>query len=58
MGRGDRVRHVLNWLNLSTPLGLALAGIGGARLRRGPRRAIQADYYRWTFAHKPAWQQF
>lgn len=47
--RGDTARHVLNWLNLSTPLGLALARAGGARLRRGPRRSILADYYRWTF---------
>lgn len=47
--RGDDVRHLLNWVNLSTPLGLALARVGGARLRRGPRRSILADYYRWTF---------
>lgn len=47
--RGDVVRHLLNWVNLSTPLGLALARAGGARLRRGPRRSILADYYRWTF---------
>ena len=46
---GDRVRHVLNWVNLSTPLGLAVAGAGGARLRRGPRRSYLADHYRWRF---------
>lgn len=46
---GDRVRSVLNWINLSTPLGLALAGLGGARVRRGPRRCYLADRYRWRF---------
>lgn len=46
---GDTARHVLNWVNLSTPLGLLLAGVGGARIRRGPGRSILADYYRWTF---------
>lgn len=47
--RGDTARHLLNWVNLSTPLGLVLAKAGGARFRRGPRRSILADYYRWTF---------
>lgn len=47
--RGDTGRHLLNWVNLSTPLGLLLARAGGARIRRGPRRSILADYYRWTF---------
>ena len=47
--RGDTARHLLNWVNLSTPLGLVLARVGGARFRRGPRRSILADYYRWTF---------
>ncbi|WP_238348208.1 hypothetical protein [Ornithinimicrobium pratense] len=47
--RGDAARHLLNWVNLSTPLGLVLARAGGARLRRGPRRSILADYYRWAF---------
>lgn len=44
-----RVRQVLNWANLSTPLGLIVARVGGARVRRGPSRSILADYYRWTF---------
>jgi hypothetical protein len=46
---GDLVRHVLNWVNLSTPLGLAVARAGGARVRRGPRRCFLADHYRWRF---------
>ena len=44
-----RVRHVLNWVNLSTPLGLVVALVGGARVRRGPELSYLADYYRWTF---------
>ncbi|MGO0578008.1 hypothetical protein [Ornithinimicrobium panacihumi] len=44
-----RLRHRLNWINLSTPLGLLLAKIGGARIRKGPARSYLADYYRWTF---------
>ncbi|MGD8150064.1 hypothetical protein [Ornithinimicrobium sp. Y1694] len=44
-----RRRHWLNWLNLSTPAGLLVAKVGGARIRRGPGRSFLADYYRWTF---------
>ncbi|SOC54944.1 hypothetical protein [Ornithinimicrobium cerasi] len=44
-----RVRHVANWVNLSTPFGLLVARVGGCRLRRGPARSVLADYYRWTF---------
>ena len=47
--RGTRVRHVLNWLNLSTPGGLALAAAGGSRIRRGPACSYLADHYRWRF---------
>lgn len=47
--RGVRARHVLNWINLSTPLGLALARAGGARVRRGPRLLRLAEGYRWSF---------
>lgn len=47
--RFARTRHILNWLNLSTPLGLGIATIGGCRLRKGPGRSFLADYYRWTF---------
>lgn len=46
---GDRLRHVLNWVNLSTPLGLVVAGVGGTRIRRGPRRCFLADHYHWRF---------
>ncbi len=47
--RGVRVRHVANWLNLSTPLGLGIARLGRARVRRGPGRSYLADRYRWSF---------
>jgi hypothetical protein len=47
--RGVRLRNVLNWVNLSTPLGLAIAGVGGCRVRRGPERCFLADRYRWGF---------
>lgn len=40
------VRRAGNWLNLSTPLGLAVAMVGGARLRRGPRGLWLAEGYR------------
>lgn len=48
-GRGVTLRRVLNWVNLSTPLGLAVAKVGGARVRRGPSGSLLADHYRWTF---------
>ncbi|UFU05956.1 hypothetical protein [Ruania halotolerans] len=44
-----RVRHVANWLNLSTPLGLAVAAVGGARRRPGPALLTLAEGYRWRF---------
>lgn len=47
--RRSRVRHALNWVNLSTPLGVGLARAGGARLRRGPDLLLVADHYRWSF---------
>lgn len=43
------VRNAANWVNLSTPLGLLVAGVGGARIRRGPRGLFLADGYRWRF---------
>lgn len=44
-----RVRSIANWLNLSTPLGLAVATCGGATLRPGPNGLRLAEGYRWTF---------
>lgn len=44
-----RARTIANWLNLSTMLGLGVARIGGASIRRGPYRLYLADHYRWDF---------
>jgi hypothetical protein len=44
-----RVRTVLNWLNLSTPLGLAIARIGGASITRRGRGTYLATGYRFGF---------
>ena len=44
-----RVRTVLNWLNLSTPLGLAIAKIGGASILRRGRGTYLATGYRFGF---------
>lgn len=47
--RATWVRHLANWVNLSTPLGLGIATAGGARIRRGPALSLLADHYRWRF---------
>ncbi|MEZ0073515.1 hypothetical protein [Planotetraspora sp. GP83] len=44
-----RARQVINYVNLSTPLGLLIALIGGARPRRGGRGLILAHGYRIPF---------
>jgi hypothetical protein len=44
-----RVRTVVNWLNLSTPLGLLIAWIGGATVARRGRGTYLATGYRWRF---------
>lgn len=44
-----RVRNVGNWANLSTPLGLAIAAVGGSRVMKGPRGLIMAEGYRLPF---------
>lgn len=49
VGPDVRLRNVLNWVNLSTPLGLGIALAGGCRVRRGPERCFLADHYRWSF---------
>lgn len=43
------VRGIGNWLNLSTPTGLAVAALGGARIRRGGRGLWLAEGYRHRF---------
>jgi hypothetical protein len=44
-----RVRQVVNYLNLSTPLGLLISVLGGARRTRGPQGLILAYGYRIGF---------
>jgi hypothetical protein len=44
-----RARQVTNWINLATPLGLAVALAGGARVRRGPHGLLVATGYRRRF---------
>jgi len=46
---GERVRQVVNILNLSTALGLFVALVGGAELSQGPRRTLLATGYRYRF---------
>lgn len=47
--RWTRVRTILNWLNLSTPLGLAVARAGGATIVRRGRGTYLATGYRYGF---------
>jgi hypothetical protein len=44
-----RIRRLGNLVNLSTPLGLALARVGRARVRPGARGLLLADGYRLPF---------
>lgn len=44
-----QVRAVVNWLNLSTILGLAIARTGGATVRRHSRGTWLATDYRYRF---------
>ncbi|HKJ12042.1 MAG TPA: hypothetical protein VJ976_06590 [Ornithinimicrobium sp.] len=48
-GPSVRRRQIANALNLSTVLGLGLAGLGGARLTQGPGGLLLAERYRWSF---------
>lgn len=45
----EQRRRRANWINLSTPLGLLLARLGGAALSAGPQGLILAQGYRWRF---------
>ena len=46
---GLLLRSAGNWLNLSTPLGLAVAGLGRAEVSAGPRGLLLAEGYRLGF---------
>jgi hypothetical protein len=43
------VRFVGNFANLSTPVGLAVAALGGAAIKRGPRGLFLGEGYRFRF---------
>ena len=45
----DRLRQLVNVITLATPVGLLLAAIGRATLRRGPHGTIVAVGYAWSF---------
>ncbi|MCW2831306.1 MAG: hypothetical protein JWP31_1998 [Aeromicrobium sp.] len=47
--RWTRVRTIVNWLNLSTPLGMLVARVGGATLARRGRGTWVATGYRHGF---------
>ena len=49
MRRLHRVRQVVNYVNLSTPAGLLIALLGGARTRRGEHGLLFAHGYRIPF---------
>lgn len=51
---GGRLRAVANWLNLSTPLGLAVARAGRAELRPGPESSWIGEGYRLLFPQATA----
>jgi hypothetical protein len=49
-----RLRQVVNWLNLSTPLGLLVARVGRARTETGPEGLVLARGYRLRVPAVPA----
>ncbi|WP_049562206.1 hypothetical protein [Nonomuraea sp. SBT364] len=49
MDRRYRFRRVVNYLNLTTPLGLLISVVGGARRRAGPDGLVLACGYRYRF---------
>ncbi|MFI6325239.1 hypothetical protein ACIBG8_47520 [Nonomuraea sp. NPDC050556] len=49
MNRRFRIRRVANFVNLSTPLGLLIAAVGGARRAPGPDGLVIAYGYRYPF---------
>lgn len=51
---GDRLRHAVNHVNLSTPLGLLVARVGGAHARRRHGRLTIVGGYRLEVPAAPA----
>lgn len=54
MRAAHRLRQLINVVNLSTPLGLITALVGGARLQSGPDGLILARGYRRRLPSAPA----
>lgn len=52
--RAQRIRLVINWLNLSTWLGLLVGAIGRARFEPGPEGLIIGRHYRFPLPPAPA----
>lgn len=49
MDRRYRIRRVANYVNLSTPLGMLIAAVGGAARTDGPNGLVIAFGYRYPF---------
>ncbi|EMY35962.1 hypothetical protein D477_001549 [Arthrobacter crystallopoietes BAB-32] len=47
MTAAERLRRLLNWINLSSLLGIGTARLARCTLRNGPRGLIIADGYSW-----------
>ncbi|SDX42514.1 hypothetical protein SAMN04487912_11225 [Arthrobacter sp. cf158] len=54
MTPAQRLRQIANVLNLSTPLGLAVAACSRSVVTRGPRGLIIAAGYHWKLPHAGA----
>lgn len=54
MTPAQRLRQIANVLNLSTPLGLAVAAASGSTVSRGPRGLLIAAGYHWKLPHAGA----
>lgn len=50
-----RVRQIVNWINLTTPLGLLFGLIGRAKFQRGPEGLILGHGYRFPIPPAPAY---
>ncbi|ABM10127.1 hypothetical protein [Arthrobacter sp. Rue61a] len=54
MTPAQRLRQIANVVNLSTPLGLAVAAASRSTLSRGPRGLLIAAGYQWKLPHAGA----
>jgi hypothetical protein len=54
MTAGERLRRLLNWINLSTLLGLGTARLARCSLQDGPRGLILAHGYTWPLPNAAA----